>query len=241
MYTEQEYLNVITPYITRQIKTCSYCDRLEPLILLDGEHIYVTIAIGSMVEGYLQICAKKHRTAITGLTEKERAEFDLMKEIVFDAYIEVYGTHGIAFEHGQAGSCLWGDDEYLTNMSSWCHHMHTHCVPVSVDIHERISELLPDYYRVNNLDEMLEIRKNILNADQYLFFQPEKGAGYMYNVNGTPIPRQFLRTCVADALGLPERRDWATYPGIHFFNDTRRKLEPILHRLYEERKEINEV
>lgn len=31
-------MEVITPYITGVKKTCSYCDHLTPLILLEGEH-----------------------------------------------------------------------------------------------------------------------------------------------------------------------------------------------------------
>lgn len=235
MMTEIEYKRIINPYIKREIKTCSYCDRLDPLILLDGKYLYVTIAIGSMVEGYLQICAKKHRTAITGLIEEEREEFEKLKEIVFLSYQEVYQTHGIAFEHGQAGSCLWDEDEYLCNMASWCHHMHTHCVPVSVNIHNRVKELFPHFYMVKDAEEMLKIRKNILKAEQYLYFQPEAGNGYMYNVEGKTVPRQFLRTCVAEELKMLDRADWAVYPGIHYFELTRQKLQPVLQRLYKEK------
>lgn len=232
----QEYRKIIDPYITRKKKTCSYCDRIEPLILLDGEYLYVTIAIGSMVEGYLQICAKAHRTAATGLEEEERKEFELMKKIVFAAYQEVYHVHGIAFEHGQAGTCLWGADEYMHNMVSWCHHMHTHTVPVSADIHKRVSALLPTFYRVDNVEDMLRIRNDILKAEQYLFFQPEKGQGYMYNVDGITVPPQFLRTCTAYEIGMPERADWAVFPGEEYYSMTKEKLQPVLRRLFKEMK-----
>lgn len=233
--TPSEYHALIDPYINRKVSRCSYCARLEPLILLKGKHIYVTIAIGSFVEGYLQICANKHRTGATGLTLEEQEEFELMKQIVFETYKAIYGVHGIAFEHGQAGSCLWTKDEYINNVSSWCHHMHTHCVPVSINVHNRIIARFPEFYEVSCVKDMIKVRTKILHSKPYLFFQPESGNGYMYNVEGIKVPSQFLRTCVAKELGIPEMADWAQYPGIEHYNKTKEKLQPILRHIYDEK------
>jgi len=40
-----DYNSIIKPYIERTVKTCSYCDKLDDLILLEGKHSYITIAI----------------------------------------------------------------------------------------------------------------------------------------------------------------------------------------------------
>jgi len=37
--------------------------------------------------------------------------------------------------------------------------------------------------------------------------------GFMYNVSGKDVPRQFLRRCVASKLSIPEKANWIEYPG----------------------------
>jgi len=230
----QKCLAAIEPYITGKAETCSYCDHLDPLILQEGLYTYITLAIGQIVEGYLQICAQKHRTAATGLYEHETLELVKMKEIVRDAYEEIYGNRGIAFEHGKAGSCLWGL-ERMKNMHDLCHHTHIHFAPVTVDIRERIRQYVPEEIVVNRMEDLKEFRQDELRGDSYLYFEDVNEVGYVYPVNERPIPRQFLRTCVAEELGIPEKADWITYPGEEYFQIGKDKLQPVLKRLYEEK------
>ena len=80
-YTE-ECLSVIAPYLTGTANTCSYCDHLDILILQEGLYTYITIAIGQIIEGYLQVCSQKHRTAATGLYAHE-AEVSYLRNMGF--------------------------------------------------------------------------------------------------------------------------------------------------------------
>lgn len=234
-----DYLSVIEPYLDGNSETCSYCDFLKPLILLRGDHLYVTLAIGAFCEGYLQICTLRHRTAVTGIDSLERQELNIMIETVRTTYNHVYGTRGIMFEHGQAGSCLWGEDS-LKNLASLCHHMHIHCVPKHLNIHNMISNTFPKYFVVESPDEMLEVRKDELGAEQYLFFLPPSGSGYMYDVKDIAVPRQFLRTCVATELGQRELANWQAHPGVEYFELTKMKLADVLVDNYKELLESDE-
>ena len=222
-----EVYRAIEPYLTGRATTCSYCDKLDELIIYEGDYFYITNAIGAFVPGCIQLCAKSHRTAATGVESYEIQELVLLKAAIREAFEETYGNSGIAFEHGQAGSCLWGRDAEK-NEASLCHHMHIHYIPRRIDIHAEIAELCPQYYEVQSHLDMLEVRNEKLEAEQYLYFEPESNKGYMYSVSGCNIPRQFLRSCVAKALGIPERADWQAYPGVEFYDTTRQALQPRL-------------
>jgi hypothetical protein len=223
--------DAIEPYITGKASTCSYCDHLDPLILLEGKDTYITLAIGQIVEGYVQVCAQKHRTGVTALNLEEALEFSQMKSLVRQAFREVYGTTGIAFEHGKAGSCLWGEAEAQKNITELCYHCHVHMVPVDVDIRPRISALLPIEYQVGSIEQMKVFRELALDGSPYLYFEDSLERGFLYPVDDARIPRQFLRTCVALELGLAERADWIAHPGTELFDLGRARLQPVLQGL----------
>jgi len=228
--TIADYEFAIAPYVSGTAQTCSYCDHLSSLILLEGRHTYITMAIGQIVEGYTQICSQRHRTAATGLYSDETRELVEMKQLLRAAYRIVYGTPGIAFEHGKAGSCLWGDQR-PTNMKTLCYHTHVHFVPVDIDIRPAIESILPDVIQVNSVDELKRVRTRVLEAEPYLYLEDTREVGYVYPVDDEVIPRQFLRTCVAQALGVPEKADWMTFPGTELFGIVRSKLVPVLTEL----------
>ncbi len=228
---EQMFAEVIGPYITGEKDTCSYCDHLDPLILIEGIHTYITLAIGQIIEGYTQVCTQKHRTAATGLFPNEAEELVRMKDLVRETYDKVYGNPGIAFEHGKAGTCLWKENREK-NMHDLCHHTHIHFVPVDIDIRSRIARILPDVFVVNNLAELGEVRKDILEGAPYLYFENSDGVGYVYPVGDNKIPRQFLRQCVAEELNMPERADWMKYPGTELFAEGKKKLLPVMNQIF---------
>lgn len=231
---QQDFERVIAPYLSGEAETCSYCDFLAPLVLLQGKHTYVTIAIGQFVEGYVQVCTRHHRTAMTGLFEYEARELDLMRSVVRESYRRVYGTPGVAFEHGKAGSCMW-TGERAKNMASLCHHCHVHYIPREIDIRREIGEYCREEIPITALSDLREYRAEVLEGAPYLYFEDKAGTGYVYPVDDKEIPRQFLRRCVARQLGREERADWSTYPGTEFFAATRERLGPVLRQVYAEK------
>ena len=210
------YYDCIHPYITYQKNTCSYCDRLDPLIIYYGSSFYITVAIGAYVPGYIQLCSYEHRTSATGILPSECEEFEILLKAIRNSFMKVYGTYGICFEHGQAGSCLWTEN----HVNSLCHHMHIHCLPVTVNAHQEISSRFPDFNKVENIYEMIEVRKDILKGGSYLYFSPNPEEQYMYNVTNQDVPRQYLRSCIASLIGIPEKADWIKFPGVEYYEST---------------------
>lgn len=222
------YYSAIEPYITGDSKTCSYCDKIEPLILYYGKYFYVTAAIGAYMPGYIQLCSYYHRTSATGIISTEREEFKRLSKAIRNSFQSVYGNYGIGFEHGQAGTCLWREN----HIHSLCHHMHVHFLPTEIDIHNDIVAKFSDYIEVADIDDMIEIRKNVLCGAPYLYFSPTLNRGYMYSVADIEVPRQFLRRCVAEQLGISEKADWQEYPGVEFYEQTIKDLsEPIAREM----------
>jgi len=218
------YYEAIKPYITGESEHCSYCDRIEPLILYHGKYFYITVAIGSYMPGYIQLCPYMHRTSATGILVNEYEEFQLLSTSIRISFLKVYGNHGICFEHGQAGSCLWTEN----HINSLCHHMHLHYLPVEINIHDEIVMLYPKYTIVHNITEMVKVRRDILNAKPYLYFSNIPDVGYMYDVSDHEVPRQFLRNCVAEKLGISIKANWQKYPGIEYFEQTIKDLSRII-------------
>ncbi|MDR2535774.1 MAG: hypothetical protein LBD29_07055 [Treponema sp.] len=222
------FYEAIKPYIIGDSPSCSYCDRIDPLIIYRGRHFYVTAAIGAYVHGYIQLCSYQHRTSATGILASEREEFQKLFQAIRNTFMNVYGNYGIAFEHGQAGTCLWREN----HITSLCHHMHIHFLPVVLDIHGEIVSRFNNFTTVKNIYDMVKIRQKILCGEQYLFFSPTPDKGYMYNVAGLDVPRQFLRRCVAEKLGIQEKADWQEHPGTQFFEQTISDLsKPIVEEM----------
>lgn len=225
----RDCIKAVDPYVRGSAASCSFCDHLDPLILFDGRHTYVTIAIGQMMEGYVQICTHKHRTSFTGMMPREYSEFCEVRSAVRNAFLRAYGTHGIAFEHGQAGSCMWRADA-SKNLQSLCHHAHVHLVPRDINIRGRVSEYIQEEIAVGSIGDLFEVRQKRLKGGGYLYFEDSTGRGYVYPAEGIRIPRQFLRTCVAKELGMASSADWSRHPGFEFFSKTRDTLMPLLQR-----------
>ena len=210
------YYQAIKPYITGESASCSYCDRIEPLIIYHGRHFYITVAIGAYMPGYIQLCSYKHRTSVTGILPVEREEFNFLSVTIRNSFKSVYGNYGIGFEHGQAGTCLWKEN----HINSLCHHMHVHYLPSTINIHDDIASIFYNYTEVSDIYDMVKFRENVLCGNPYLYFSPTPDKGYMYNVTGLDVPRQYLRSCVANKLGISEKADWQKYPGDEYYEQT---------------------
>ena len=218
------FRKAIEPYITEERQTCSYCDIIDSLVLYRGTHFYVTAAIGSYMPGYVQLCSYQHRTSATGIRLNEYTEFMHLSQVIRRCFSKTYGNSGICFEHGQAGTCLWTEN----NASSLCHHMHIHFVPARMDIHKKIADSFPTYFTVSDIAEMVKIRTEVLQGGPYLYFSNNQEFGYMYDVSGREVPRQFLRRCVSEELEITHRADWKQYPGVEFFAQTISDLSQMI-------------
>lgn len=228
----EECQAAIQPYLDEAATGCSYCNHLDPLILAEGTHSYITLAIGSMMEGYVQVSTQRHRTAATGLEDREIPEFEEMKMRVRKAHESAYNSPTVAFEHGKAGDCMFREPEkHSAQKQSLCHHVHIHMLPADIDIKTDIAKLLGEPVEVSGIAEMKHLKQTAFQGEPYLYFEDINEKGWMFPVDdGIVVPRQFLRQCVANALGSPHKADWFDYPGIEHFPEGRRKLKPLLQK-----------
>lgn len=222
-WTLDDYEAVIAPYVEGTAKTCSYCDELAPLTLLEGQHTAVNLAIGHMVPGYIQVCSRSHVVSAAELRSDAAHEFDFVADAIRQVFVNVYGTRGIVFEHGKAGSCLWraGDLEALRDL---CHHAHVHFVPLNVDLLPRIETAGTPKIRVRQWSDVRSLREQVLTTGAYLYYANSRDAYVFPVASPQALPRHFLRTCLAEELGQATIADWRAHTGASLFNRTREEI-----------------
>lgn len=224
---EAQFTRAIAPYTSGNSTTCSYCDVIDELVLLMGPRTYVTIAIGQFMEGYLQVCSRRHRISLTGLNPDEMAEFWFMKGLVRDVLERAYAAGVVGFEHGRAGSCM-SPLERASVVTDLCHHAHFHLLPQDIDIRPEIRAICEREHVVTGTKEFQRLKDRELGANPYLYYEAADGKGHVFIVAEARVPRQFLRATVARKIGLAGKGDWMLYPGVEYFEPTRRRLMPIL-------------
>jgi hypothetical protein len=185
-----------------------------------------------MVPGYLQVCSRTHTVSAAEMIGDAAIEFDAIVDVVQKVFLAVYHTRGVVFEHGKAGACMWrsGDPESLRDL---CHHAHVHLVPREVNLLPLIEAVAPSRIRVQQWDDVRTLRREFLGAGSYLYYADTLGDAFLFPIRDVrALPPQFLRTCLAAALGQPEAADWRQWTGASFFNTTRREIVgPIVREL----------
>lgn len=99
-----------------------------------------------------------------------------------------------------------------------------HALPVNADLKE---ELIKDGLFPINLRQPIDIFSKYYELGQYLYYEDTEGQGYLFQIN-RPIPRQYLRTLTAQAVGKPELADWHKYPELGKLWDGKNKLSRAL-------------
>ena len=226
------YGQLIAPYLADDVRSCSFCDYLHPLVLLEGRFCYLTLAIGQIVRGYAQICPYAHRTSAAALEAEEVSEVLTMKALVRKAFVTVYGSRGVVIENGRPAPARWGAAT-AANARSLDYHTHIHCIPAAVDIRPDLRRVATEY-AVGSMDDLRALRTETFAGGPYMFFETVEGEGYVYPIDGLDLPSQFLRTCVARRLGVEERGDWRRHPGMEMIAEARRELVPVVRVLWEQ-------
>lgn len=82
---------------------------------------------------------------------------------------------------------------------------------------EKVGKALAKYPKVKFLVDAAQ------TLGQYLYYEDTEGQGYLFQIN-RPIPRQYLRTLTAQAIGKPELADWHKYPELDKLWTGKKKL-----------------
>lgn len=221
-----------TPFLEKIQGKCGFCVPLEPLVLFTGQDFYIVLSLGQIVEGYLLICTKFHRSCCGDIPFEQIEEFIKLKNLVKEVFKKVYNKKTIFYEHGQTGVCI---RHLIDNIQNHCYHAHLHAVPVEIDIFDLIKEKVPQYAKILDFQELIKIRNEKFHGGAYLFYENNKNERSVFPAEGIKLPRQFLRRCVASKIGKPQLFDWERYIGWRKLALAYKKLHPLFQE-YENKK-----
>jgi len=221
-----------TPFLEKIQGKCGFCVPLEPLVLFTAQNFYIVLSLGQIVEGYLLICTKSHRSCCGDIPIEQIPEFIKLKNIVKEIFEKAYNKKPIFYEHGQTGVCM---RHLIDNIQNHCYHAHLHALPCEIDIFDLVNEKVQQYLEVKNFQELIEIRNKKFSGGAYLFYENNQVEKFIFSAENIKLPRQFLRRCVATKLGQPHLFDWERHPGWRKLASAYKKLRPLFQE-YENKK-----
>jgi ATP adenylyltransferase len=175
-----EFHRLVTPHI-------------ESRIVRATSEFVVFPALGALAPGHLLIVPRLHCLAIGQLPSAFFPELESLMLETTRVLEQTYGSSCIVFEHGavssRAGCCV--------------DHAHLHVVPADIDVRERLQAMYKEVV-ISQLEELAGFAERQLS---YLFIQLPSGQRFAYEA--PLVVSQLLRRLVADAIGVPERWDWA--------------------------------
>jgi diadenosine tetraphosphate (Ap4A) HIT family hydrolase len=181
---------------------CVFCAGVGEIIHTCSD-FFLRLDDSPLVEGHALICPVQHYPSFADLPSDMYEDLANFLEYTRNLMLKVYGTC-IMFEHGRTASCLVRNPR-----ERFCHHAHLHVLPVQIDIVKRISSILSST-TIENWQDFVQMAND---GDGYLYIETQEMERLMFRVV-RPIGTHFLRICVAEEIGMPNRADW-----IALFND----------------------
>ncbi|MPW13737.1 hypothetical protein [Lactobacillus helveticus] len=181
---------------------CTFCDpdaEDKKRIYYKTKNFTVWLSVGQIVEGYSLIIPNDHYNCIGVLPGELQEEYLCLKSLIRKKITEIYGKC-VFYEHGRAGYC--------------------HVQPVNANLKKK---LVKDGLFPIKLQKPTDIFSKYYELGQYLYYGDTEGQGYLFQIN-RPIPRQYLRTSTAQAIGKPELADWHKYPELDKLWTGKKKL-----------------
>lgn len=162
------------------------------------------LGLGPIGEGYSLIASKDHRPSMLDLPRTMIEPAEEFTTAVRARLAQHYGEAVIA-EHGRIPPCVNGALQHEPH----CLHAHRLVFPglATLDLEDAGHGSL----RVKHYDSFREAREKFADPGQYLYVERADGTCQVASVFGF-VPRQFLRSAAAQALGTPQLADWRSYP-----------------------------
>jgi diadenosine tetraphosphate (Ap4A) HIT family hydrolase len=180
----------------------------EKQILARGEHVYLCVPRGQLVEGCLIIAPYRCIGCFAQVPAAHLSELTQMRRVVDGFYVHAYGvTRTTFYEQGRAGGGALMDAG-----GEFPHHAHLCCLPLAVDLH---GVLARDYERLHT---------PVLSRLQtpYVYVDGIEGTGGKRRRNvyvarsadgQATLERLRLKQTVASLIGRPLHGDWRLHPG----------------------------
>jgi diadenosine tetraphosphate (Ap4A) HIT family hydrolase len=220
------------------VKACDFCNELsgkpanafhtiygadlKSRILFQSGTFVVIPSLGQIVEGYLLVLPRRHSKALGDLPAMDLNELEMITQRVGDILTKEYGPN-VLFEHGTRFAGVGGCGIY---------HAHLHATPLAT-IPDPVS-MLKARFPYAEIGSLREIRKRSADLSCYLFYQDSEARKYLFNTG--PLPSQYMRKLLADAIGEQvwnwrdagrEQRLFATIQRLsHYFAFPTKLVEP---------------
>jgi diadenosine tetraphosphate (Ap4A) HIT family hydrolase len=159
----------------------------ESRVLFGSEQFAVMPSLGQIIEGYLLIVPRRHWKAIGDLSAADVNELAVALHRVGEVLIKEYGPF-VLFEHGTRSESVGGCGIY---------HAHLHATPLGT-ISDPVAALKLKF-PYEELSELAEINDRTAGLSSYLFYRDSDGRFYIFNTG--PLPSQYMRQLIAEAMG----------------------------------------
>lgn len=192
-------------------------------ILYESDNFFISPTVGSIsIEGYILLCSKKHFHGTGDIPKNLYPELEEIVNLTRKKLFEKYKKDVLIFEHGpkvcnsSGGSCL--------------DHAHLHCMPVSMNVMEKLVINLLNGLNISNkysIEKMqsFDCLKQVYDKqkESYFFIETNNKERFMSTVNFS-LPSQYIRKIVAKGLDRFWQWNWKEYPDIKTFNKTFEEL-----------------
>ncbi len=196
---------------------CRFCKPPEPeRILFSGDHVYLMLSLGPLVEGHVLAISREHVSCCGALSGVAANEFDHLLLKVESVLEQAYGC-ALFFEHGRTGTSLPG---LVTG--THCHHAHVHCIPSEAEL----TSVLDAQFHGSAVTGWHQLRESYRGCGRAYLFADDALRRRLYFVNDEDVPSQLLRRELARLLGHEERTDWRREPGRELIKAGKETLRP---------------
>jgi len=183
-------------------------------VLAETAAAVVMPSIGALVTGHALVCPARHYRSLVAAPPDVARDVEGLLAATRERVETLTNSPTHVFEHG---SSLHG-----SRIACSVEHAHTHVVPSSVDIRDRITGVAE--WRAVGID--LEDLRSAVGGQEYLYYAAPTGE-CLVATSAQGFPSQLLRRVLADAMGLPDW-NWRTEPAVDRVQTTAELLlEPV--------------
>jgi hypothetical protein len=192
----QTYLRLSAQYQ----RGCVFCHPDPLLVGRTTENFGACLDVAPLTAGHLIVYSSEHYSCSAELPASLFGELDGLRSGMRSLLERLFGPV-IVYEHGREGHCLSEGPEHRL-----CHHFHSHCVAVDVDLNRELSARFVRYPMASYSD-VIDLYDEFGN---YLYFEDTSGTMNFYSAGGN-VERHLFRTLIANHLDSPERAEWLNY------------------------------
>lgn len=149
-----------------------------------------------LAPGHLLVYSADHYPSAADMDIPLSRYLDEVQAALHEVLAKQFGAYAM-FEHGRTGHCIRSRPG-----ERMCHHTHIHFIPIDLDLHSEAG--FDQYAEVKGWADVIELGAE---ADGYALVGGLGRPMRFYPISHGLAPH-YLRTVIADAVGVPERADW---------------------------------